>query len=904
MENQPVNARAYSVEEILRDGGSIHIRAIRPDDKLLLLDHFHHLGERSVYFRFFGTKKRLSQEELQRFTEPDFIRHVGLVAALRVDDKERIIGVGRYLRVDDGTTPRAEVAFAVRDDYQGRGIGTLLLEHLSRIARAQGVTEFEADVLGENNQMLRVFGDSGFKLQRTLEGGVVHVSFRTEETAEFVHASQARERRATAQSLEPFFSPRAVAVIGASRRAGSIGALLMENLTRYGFTGALYPVNSHAAEIAGRLAYPRVSDIGAPVDLGVIAVPAAAVEDTVKDCASAGVRGVVVISSGFAEVSEAGRVAQRRLTDLVRSSGMRMIGPNCMGLLNTDPAVLLNATFVPSSPAAGNVAMLSQSGALGLAILDYVGERNIGISTFVSVGNKADVSGNDLLAYWAEDPRTEVILLYLESFGNPRKFARIAPEVARCKPIIAVKSGRSAAGSRAASSHSAALANLDVAVDALFAQAGVIRTDTLEELFDVAALLATQPVPSGPRVGVVTNAGGPGILLADACEAHGLQLPTLSEPTLAALRSFLPPHAGLANPIDLVASATAETYARAVPLVGNDPNVDTLVVIYIPVAPSLLEGVTAAIARAAGDVAGDKPVLTVILSSRGTSSLDAGPHGHLPVYTFPENAARALAAAHRYGRWRARPRGTPLVLDGFARDAVRAVIDRVCAQTQGPQWVAPRDVALILRAAGVELAAAEQVAPAEAVSVAEQLGYPLVAKAVAPSIVHKSDVGGVIMGLDSAEDVAVAVDTLVDRMRTRKVQLDGILLQREVRGGIEALVGVTTDPTFGPLVVCGLGGVNVELTRDVSFRLTPVTDADATEMLDALRSKPLLDGYRGLPPADRPALIDVIRRISALVEIVPELRELDLNPVKVLAPGKGCVVVDARMRLERIGAGS
>jgi acetyl coenzyme A synthetase (ADP forming)-like protein len=895
-----MNARDYSAEEILRDGGSIHIRAIRSDDKQRLLDHFHHLGERSVYFRFFGSKKRLSDAELVRFTEPDFIRHVALVATLREGDEERIIGVGRYFRVgDDAAAPRAEVAFAVRDEHQGRGIGTLLLEHLCRIARTQGISEFEADVLGENNQMLQVFRSSGFKVRRSLEGGVVHVSFPTEETEEFVHASETRERVAAAQSIRPFLEPRAVALVGASREAGSIGAGLLKNITRCGFTGAVYPVNPHAQEIAGLRAYPSVSAIGEPVDLAVVAVPAAAVEETIKDCARAGVRGVVVISSGFAEVSETGREMQQRLTELVRGSGMRMIGPNCMGVLNTDPAVSLNSTFSPTLPPAGNVAMLSQSGALGLAILDYVRERSIGISTFVSVGNKADVSGNDLLAYWAEDSHTDVILLYLESFGNPRKFARIAPEVARRKPIVAVKSGRSAAGSRAASSHSAALANLDVAVDALFAQAGVIRTDTLEELFDVAALLATQPAPPGPRVGVVTNAGGPGILLADACEAQGLQLPRLDDSTLAALRAFLPAHAGLANPIDMVASATADAYARAIPLVGNDPNVDALVVIYIPIAPVPPEGVIGAIERAAGEVKADKPVLAVVLSLREKRALDAGPRGRVPTYTFPENAARALAAAERHARWRVRQPGAPLVLDRFARDAVRSVIDRVCGETAARQWVAAKDVATILRAAGIEMAATEQVAPEDAPAVAEQLGYPLVAKIVAAEIVHKSDVGGVIVGLESAEDVREAVRALVERVRAINARLEGILLQREVRGGIEALVGVTTDPTFGPLVVCGLGGVNVELTRDVAFRLAPVTDVDANEMLDSLRSKPLLDGYRGAPPADRPALIDLIRRISALVEIVPELRELDLNPVKVSPPGQGCVVVDARMRVGR-----
>jgi acetyl coenzyme A synthetase (ADP forming)-like protein len=895
----PSDPHHYEADVILRDGGSIHIRAIRPDDKVRLAKHFQRLGQRSVYLRFFGAKKRLTEVELQRLTEPDFVNHVGLVATLRDGEEEHIIGVGRFFRYN--AKNRAEVAFAVADEHQGRGIGTLLLEQLAPFARVNGITEFEADVLGENNRMLEVFGKSGFVVRRSVADGVVHVTFPTEETEEFLQATYSRERLAAAQSVRSILNPRSVAIAGASRHPGTIGAMLMANLRRCGFTGSLYPVNPSAAEIDGLRAYPSISAIGQPVDLAVIAVPAAAVESVVADCAQAGVRGVVVISSGFAEASETGRATEKRLTQLVRSSGMRMVGPNCMGVLNTDPAVSLNATFAPTWPPAGNIGMLSQSGALGLAILDHLRRLNIGISTFVSVGNKADVSSNDLLCYWVDDPHTDVIMLYLESFGNPRRFGRIAPEVARRKPIIAVKSGRSAAGTRAASSHSAALASLDVAVDALFEQAGVIRTLTLEDLFDVAALLSTQPVPPGPRVGVVTNAGGPGILLADACEAQGLRLPELSADTLQRLREFLPAQAGLANPIDLIASATAEYYERAIAEVGSDPHVDAVIVVYIPLYVTQIEEYATAIARGAGHVPADKPVLTVFISTKGTPPmLGGGTRGRLPSYSFPENAAMALAAAERYGRWRQRPQGTPLTLDRFARSAVRAVVDRVLDQAEGPQWLQPADMATVLRAVGIRFATAEQTSPAEAVATAERLGYPLVAKAIAPGLIHKSDVGGVITGLESAEGVQSAAEALDERMRAIGVRLDGILLQREVRGGIEALVGVTTDPTFGPLLVCGLGGVLVELLRDVSFRLTPVTDVDAADMINKLRASKLMDGYRGAPPADRDALISVIMRVSALVEVVPELRELDLNPVKVLAPGQGAIVVDGRMRIGRL----
>ncbi len=490
-----------------------------------------------------------------------------------------------------------------------------------------------------------------------------------------------------------------------------------------------------------------------------------------------------------------------------------------------------------------------------------------------------------------------MILLYLESFGNPRKFARIAPAVARHKPIVAIKSGRSEAGARAARSHSAALASLDVGVDALFEQTGIIRARTLEELFDVAALLSMQPVPAGGRVAVVTNAGGPGILFADSCEGQGLTLPEIASTTRERLREFLPAAAGLANPIDMTAPAPAEHYARTIEVVGADPNVDAVVVIYIPVLGSVAE-IAAGIARGAATVPSTKPVLTVFMSSEAApAALAGGARGALPVYRFPENAALALAAAERYGRWRERPTGDALVLDEFARQAIRAVIDRVVASAAGPHWLSPDDLTTVLRAAGIAVAAAERVAPADAVAAAERLGFPLVAKAIAPGVLHKSDVGGVRLGLRSAADVAAAVGEIAAAMRAIAAPLEGILLQREVAGGIEALVGVTTDPTFGPVLVCGLGGILVELLRDVRFRLTPVHEHQAAEMLASLRGSRLLDGYRGSPAADRQALVDVILRVSALVEVVPELGELDLNPIKVLAPGQGAVVVDGRMRV-------
>ncbi|MCW5805243.1 MAG: GNAT family N-acetyltransferase, partial [Deltaproteobacteria bacterium] len=497
------------VEAILRDGTSVVIRALGPADRDRMGALFRRMSPRALHDRFCCARRAPTEEELAFFTSPDGAGHVALAAV----SHDRILGAGRYLRRGDA----AEVAFEVGDADQGRGIGTLLLEHLARLAREAGVRRFRALVEAGNRQMIEVIANSGFAVRETLAGGQLEVEFEIADTERFLAAAAERERRAAARSIRVLFAPGSVAVVGASRTPRTIGRAILDNLIRSGYRGPIYPVNPQAEEIAGRRCYASIASIGAPVDLAVVAVPARRVREVVEACAAACVRGVVVISSGFAEVGDV--EGERELRAIVREAGMRMVGPNCLGILSTDPDVRVDATFAPAFPLVGNVSLASQSGALGLMMLDFSRRLGLGIADFVSLGNKADVSVNDLLAYWDGDPRTRVIALYLESFGNPRTFVRLAPQVARRRPIIAVKSGRSAAGTRAACSHSAALACLDVGIDALFAQTGVLRTDTLEQLFDLASLLSTQPVPEGARVGVVTNAGGPGILLADACEA-------------------------------------------------------------------------------------------------------------------------------------------------------------------------------------------------------------------------------------------------------------------------------------------------------------------------------------------------------------------------------------------------
>ncbi len=871
---------SFTTDVLLRDGESLRIRAAHPAD-----------GE------------RVAREFPPGLAGHDFDHDVALVAT-QGSENEQIVGLGRFHRLDpaaDGV-PRAEFALSVADAWRQRGVGTALLEQMTTAASRLGIERFEADVLPGAPRMMDLLAHLGFDVTSESRGSVVRPWFPVRLTEAVRRAIDQRASAASAVSIRALMEPRSVALLGASRKAATISGTLLANL-KESYKGAIYPVNAAGGEIQGLPAFPTVAAIGKPVDLGIIAVPAPGVLQAVRECADAGANAVVVISAGFAELGPEGQAEQERIRDFVRRSGMRMVGPNCMGILNTDPVVSMNATFAPTVAPAGNVGMLSQSGALGVAILDHAKDLHIGISTFVSVGNKADVSGNDLLAFWKDDPRTDVIALYLESFGNPRRFARLAPEVARRKPIVAVKSGRSAAGTRAASSHSASLACLDIGVDALFEQAGVIRTNTLEEMFDVAALLATQPPPRGARVGVVTNAGGPGILLADACEAQGLVLPELTQASLEKLRSFLPAAAGFKNPIDMIASATAEQYARTIEIVGQDPNVDAVIVVFVPPLVTTAEEIATAVATSAATVPPHIPVLTVFLASKGAPPMLAtGGRGRLPSYAFPENAARALAAALKYQRWRDRPRGETVQLTDAQRSEARRIVQASLEATPEAHWLDTDDVRALLQVAGIAMADLRVASPDDAPAVAAAMGFPLVAKAVAPGLVHKTDVGGVVLNLRSEAEVASAVTAMRASLLKAGFVLENVLLQKQIDGGLEALVGVVVDPTFGPLLLCGIGGVQVELLRDVSFHLPPISDLDAAEMIDRLRLRPLFDGYRGSPPADRAALITLLQRLSALVEELPELHELDLNPVRVLRPGEGAVVVDARIRVGRSAA--
>jgi len=874
----------YESDILLRDGSTLHLRPIRAEDAAGLIAFHKRLSPRSIYFRFFSPLPELDEERAKTLATVNYHDTFALVGELG----GRLVGVARYYR-DEKAHDRAEVAFLIEDALQGRGIATRMLERLAEIAREKGITTFVAYVLGDNRKMMDVFLHTGFAVRRRLDGGVFEVSFPITLTPEYEEKAAQRSQKAARASMKAFFEPKSIAVIGAGRKRGGIGAEVFHNLMAAGFQGVIYPVNAHAPVVGSVAAYPSVTEVPGEVELAIVVVPAEDTRAVVDDCIKKGVHGIVIISAGFAETGAEGRAREAYLLERVRDAGVRMIGPNCMGIINTDPAVALNGTFSPVYPPEGRIAMSTQSGALGLAILDYARRLNLGISTFVSVGNKADVSSNDLIQYWADDPRTDVILLYLESFGNPRKFGRIAKRIARTKPIVVVKSGRSRAGARAASSHTGALASTDAVAGALFRQAGIIRTDTFEELFDVANLLAHQPVPSGNRVAILTNAGGPGILAADACEAHGLELPTLADQTIAELRSFLPQTASVANPVDMIASASPEHFLRATRALLADQNVDSLIVIFIPPLVTDPEAVAGAIVEGSRD-AGSKPVLANFMSAKGAPAI----LGSIPSYGFPESAASALAKVTTYGEWRRRALGAVHSFDDIQADAAKTIVTRVLSRGGG--WLSPLEIGQLFDAARIPVAKSRFVSTLEdALNAADKIGFPVALKATGPSIIHKTEVGGVALNLMDHAAVREAYDRMAGRLGS---DLTGFVVQEMVPGGVEVVVGATLDETFGPLVLYGSGGILVELLNDVAFRINPLTDIDVKEMLNEVKGTALLRGYRGSHAADEVALSELILRVSALLEICPQIREMDANPVKVLE--KGVVVVDARVRVDRL----
>ncbi len=712
--------------------------------------------------------------------------------------------------------------------------------------------------------------------------------------------------------LDPIFEPRSIAVVGASRRRGSIGFSLLHNLVSAEFAGALFPVNPGAAAVHSLKCYPSLDAIPDPVDLAVVMVPKGSVQEVAEAAIAKGVRGLVVITAGFAETGEEGAAREGRLRDTVRAAGVRMIGPNCMGVINTAAEVSLNATFAPTPAEPGPVGFVSQSGALGVAILNVARDLGVGFTQFVSMGNKADVSGNDLLEHWEDDPATQVIAMYLESFGNPRRFTEIAKRVARKKPILVVKSGRTREGARAASSHTGAIAGADVTVSAILEHCGVLRADTIEDLFDVTRALVRCPLPQGRRTAIVTNAGGPAIMATDACVNLGLAMAELSAATRRTLAAFLPAEASLGNPVDMIASATAETYARTLAAVLDDPGVDMAMA--INVTPLLANPID--VMEAIGSVSREraKPVLAVMMATEEFYEATRTRRDLPPVYRFPESAARAMTMLARYAAWRSLPAGDPAPEFPADDAAVEALLARA-----GPDgYLAPADVFQVLEIYGMPVAPWRVASSREeALRVAGEIGYPVVVKAIAPGLVHKSDVGAVALDLRDERELAAAlarIEAAVAASPNRQTAVAAspnhqtavaaaghpaasYLVQEMARGGHEVIFGVTSDPRFGPLLMFGLGGRYVEVFQDVRFGVLPLAPREAAEMVADIRGVELLRGVRGEPGADMGLLAELLLRLAQLVSRHPRIAELDVNPFLAAHDRAAAKALDARLRV-------
>jgi acyl-CoA synthetase (NDP forming)/ribosomal protein S18 acetylase RimI-like enzyme len=881
--DEHVAPRHWEADVLLRDGRTAHIRPIRPDDADLLVDFYSRVSDRSKYYRFFSPMPQLSERDVTRFTHVDHVLRVAFVMLL----SERMIALGSYEGTPSsggqGSPPAevAEVAFLVEDAQQGRGIGQILLEHLAQAGRERGIERFVAEVLPDNHRMIQTFRDAGYRLVSGYEDGVITLEFPIEPTETAIGVMAGREHRAEAASIERFFTPRAVAVIGASRRQDTVGQALVRNLVLGDYTGRVYVVNPTAKAVSGLPAYSTVADIPGDVDVAVVAVPADSVQDVVLDCAAKGVHGLIIISSGFAETGEEGRQRQRRLVGLSRSYGLRVIGPNALGIINTDPQVSLNASLSSQKPARGRAGFFCQSGALGTAILEKVYNRGLGLSTFVSAGNRADVSGNDLLQYWEEDDSTEVVLLYLESIGNPRKFSRIARRVSLRKPIIATRSGRTTQG--VPMGHAVRkIGAPPQAVDAMFRQAGVIQVDTLEEMFDVAQLVAHQPLPRGRRVAVVGNSDAIGLLAADAAAAVGLVV---------------------SRSVALGADATGPDFEDALDAAIDDPEVDAVVAVYIP--PIDVSGVEVADVLAAVGEQSDKPLVSSFLGAEGVPELLRVPdvagstagRGSVPSYPAVEDAVRALARVVEYAVWLRTPNGPTVVPEGIDHAGAKALVQRLLVDHPDGTELEGTDVSALLAAYGIALWEARPVSSLkEATRAGRELGWDVVLKATTDRLRERPDLAHVWRNIDRPAEMKDAWEVLGELIDDADTA--GFVVQKNAPPGVPISIRSMEDPLFGPIVSFGISGPLTELLEDRSYRIPPLGARDPEAMTREIKAAPMLFGYHGSEVVDVRPVEDLISRVAQLQHDLPQISALDLS--LVLAGADHCTVLTARAHVDPV----
>ncbi|MFJ5530764.1 GNAT family N-acetyltransferase [Streptomyces sp. NPDC093261] len=904
----------WEADVVLRDGGTARIRPITVDDAERLVSFYEQVSAESKYYRFFAPYPRLSARDVHRFTHHDFVDRVGLAATIGGE----FIATVRYDRIGTDGMPasspadEAEVAFLVQDAHQGRGVASALLEHIAAVARERGIRRFAAEVLPANAKMIKVFTDAGYRQKRSFEDGVVRLELDLKPTDRSLAVQQAREQRAEARSVQRLLAPGSVAVIGAGRTAGGVGRSVLGNLRDGGYTGRLYAVNKafeeDRKELDGVPAHRSVREVPEPVDLAVVAVPAERVPEVVAECGEHGVQGLVVISAGYAEIGPEGRERQRELVRQARSYGMRIIGPNAFGIINTSPDVRLNASLAPDMPRTGRIGLFAQSGAIGIALLSRLHRRGggvtgvTGVSTFVSSGNRADVSGNDVLQYWYEDPDTDVALMYLETIGSPRKFNRLARRTAAAKPLVVVQGARHGG---APQGHAVRATRLPHAtVSALLRQAGVIRVDTITELVDTGLLLARQPLPAGPRVAILGNSESLGLLTYDACLTEGLRpLP----------------------PLDLTTAASAEDFHRALTTALADDACDAVVVTAIPTVGETSAG-DAALARAlrsAAAAAPAKPVLVVHVELGGlaealSAAAGTSPQAQrtdlprpaerppttvqtpadarlIPAYPASERAVRALAEAVRYGQWRrdaAEPGKVP-EYDDIDEKGAASLIGRLLARGQGLTLGADETCDLLARYGIHVRRALPAPTPDDAARAARVIGYPVALKATAPHLRHRADLGGVRLDLADEEQLRRAYAELTE-LFGKPEELRPVVQGMAPRG-VDTLVRAVIDPAAGAVLSFGLAGAASQLLDDMAHRLIPVTDRDAVSLVRSIRTAPLLFGWRGSAPVDTPALEELMLRVSRLVDDHPEVVAVTLEPV-VVAP-RGLSVLGASVRL-------
>jgi len=880
-----MTATVPDTRALLIDGSVATIRPLRPADTEQLSRLHAGLPERDRYLRFFSPALPSGHEDLVRRMASGDAHRMALGAFLG----EVLVGVANFEVLADPAD--AEVALAVDHSRQAHGVGTLLLEHLASAARARGVRRFVAEVLAENGAMTRVFRDAGLSVVFRSEGSTCHVTLLLDSDhplEDYPLAVEERERVADVASLGAVLRPRSIAVVGAGRRKDSIGNAVLRNILAGGYQGTVQVVNPHADSVEGVTSVSSVDLLSPGIDLAVLCIPADAVPSVADECGRHGVRALLVIAAGLTERPD----LSDGLLAAVRRHGMRLVGPNCLGVVNTEAGVSLNATFARGTAPPGRVGVVTQSGGVGIALLEQLATVGLGVSTLVSSGDKYDVSGNDMLLWWRHDEATDVAVLHLESFGNPRKFARLARALAEHTPVLTVRTGTSEAGARAAASHTAAAATPAATRDALFQQAGVIALNTFTELIGATCALSWLPLPAGDRIAIVSNAGGAGVLAADACAANGLTLPTLSGPTLAELRALTPAHAGLANPVDTTAGVSDEVFARCLRAVLDDPAVDAVLAIAAATAVAdPIQAITSVLSDAG------KPVVVVRAGQLSVvEPLHAAGAGHpSPMFGDPAQAVAALAALCRHARWRRRPAGTVPHLPGIDIAAGRAICDEYLAGHPDGGWLGPSEVNALLAHVGLPVLPSVVVTDrAAAVAAAQRYGGPVAVKAVTTAMVHKSRSGGLALGLRSDDEVEAAFTGMLERFGD---DLTGVLVQPMTEAGRELLVGVVGDDTFGPLVVLGLGGVDAELLADRTCRLVPVTDLDAADMLAALRGSSMLfdTDESAVRERDADAVTDVLLRVGRLAELFPEIAEADLNPV-IVRDGR-CRIPDARIRL-------